>query len=202
MRLRFNEALIAEKDGGGKTRLHRVEVLPVCVSGGVDTALEKSYASPDMEKILFDLGKDAWHGFTEESVWATPLHGDVFRIENTPFFASGVSYKDTLRTQVIDGVRRTSSIVARAGHSTFRIIVLGSEHKSDLFPKFWIPLEKLGCSYEHGEFGYQLFAVDVPNTSDFTAVCSVLEAGEQGGAWAFEEGHFGHELVKKVPPKD
>ena len=144
-----------------------------------------------MEKVVFDLGTNAWHGFKTESVWATRLHDEVYRIENTPFFAKGVSFQDSVMTKLDGNQRFFADLVSSSGRSTYRILMLENEHNSAVFGDYWKPLERLGCSYEQGVFGYQLFAVDVPPSTNIEAVYSFLEHGERDGTWTFEEGHCG-----------
>tara|TARA_X000001388_G_C2176201_1_gene101750 strand:- start:105 stop:566 length:462 start_codon:yes stop_codon:yes gene_type:complete len=145
-----------------------------------------------IQKVIFDLGSDTWHGFSIESVWATNLGSGVYQLENSPFFAKGISFKDTVMTSQVAGRIQVIGLGSESGHSTYRILVSQDKHDPLLFAKFWEPLERLGCSYEHGDFGYQLYAVDVPETADIEIAYACLERGEQNGAWDFEEGHCGH----------
>lgn len=145
-----------------------------------------------MQKIIFDLGSDTWHGFATESVWATNLGSGVYQLENSPFFAKGVSFRDTVMTSQVAGQIQVIGPGLKSGHSTYRILVWPDKHNPVLFAEFWEPLERLGCSYEHGDFGYQLYAVDVPETADIKIAYACLESGEQKSAWDFEEGHCGH----------
>ncbi|MFL4471629.1 DUF4265 domain-containing protein [Tateyamaria armeniaca] len=146
----------------------------------------------EMQKVIFDLGSKTWHGFSTESVWATNLGSGVYQLENSPFFAKGISFGDTVKTSLIEGRIKVVGFGLKSGHSTYRILVLQKKHKPVLFAKCWEPLERLGCSYEHGDFGYQLYAVDVPENVDIQMAYAFLEHGEQQGAWDFEEGHGSH----------
>ena len=56
--------------------------------------------------------------------------------------------------------------------------------------RHWQSLESLGCSYERAT--KHLFAVDVPPESNIMSVYQALEAGEEAGAWEFEEGACRH----------
>lgn len=149
----------------------------------------------NLVKIFFELG-DA-----TESVWAEPVSGDssTFVIRNTPFFAKGVSFLDTVIAD-IDKDRDDVFIFSRAkkgsGHSTYRIII---EQISKTFLSYWKKLEKLGCSYESASYETSegdkiLYAIDVPALTDIYAVYTILEKGEKNGIWIFEEGHCGHPL--------
>jgi len=52
-------------------------------------------------KVVVELAKSDWHSYTTESLWATLIKKDVFRIENIPFCAYGVSYQDLSRSPEI-----------------------------------------------------------------------------------------------------
>ncbi|MEO0747932.1 MAG: DUF4265 domain-containing protein [Pseudomonadota bacterium] len=145
-----------------------------------------------MQKVIFDLGSDTWHGFVTESVWATSLGCGIYQLENSPFFAKGISLGDAVITSRVEGQIKVVGLGPKSGHSTYRILVLQDKHDPVLFSKSWEPLECLGCSYEHGDFGYQMYAVDVPESVDIEIAYAFLERGEQQGAWDFEEGHCGH----------
>ena len=145
-----------------------------------------------MQKIIFDLGSDTWHGFSTESVWATNLGSGVHQLENSPFFAKGISLRDAVMTSQVEGQIKVVGVGPKSGHSTYRILVSQGKHDPTLFAELWEPLERLGCSYERGDFGYQLYAVDVPEKVEIEIAYAFLERGEQKCAWDFEEGHCGH----------
>ncbi|MFS4580087.1 DUF4265 domain-containing protein [Phaeobacter sp. C3_T13_0] len=145
-----------------------------------------------MEKVHFNLGPGEWHSYETESVWASDLGGGVFRLENTPFFAKGANFEDSFTTELIGAQRLAKQAITRSGRSTYRISLIQNEHQVSRFEDYWSPMEKLGCRYEHGDFGFQLFAVDVPASTDVKAAYALLERGEQNGIWDFEEGHCAH----------
>lgn len=144
-----------------------------------------------MEKILFELDPDTWHGHETESIWATPLGGGLYQVENTPFFVPGVSYGDIVEVTQRAGTNLASRTQTPSGHSTYRIIPNEAQSAAQ-FEHYWQPLGDAGCSYEHGDFGYDLYAVDVPKEVDVKTVFAHLEYGESIGVWEFEEGHCGH----------
>ncbi len=146
-------------------------------------------------KIAFALPPGEWHGYTVESVWAEPAAPGTWRISNTPFYARDVSFEDIVRTTERDGRMWFAGVVARGGHSTYRIIVTGKDnalgkHDAAPFGRAWDLLQRLGCTYEAGPGG--LLAVDVPPASDCREAYRRMQEGEDAGIWSFEEGHFGH----------
>lgn len=54
----------------------------------------------------------------------------------------------------------------------------------------WSPLQEMACSYEGKSSN--LLAVDVPGSTDIHRVYALLQEGEKGEVWDFEEAHCGH----------
>lgn len=143
-------------------------------------------------KVVFYLGRDQWHGFETESVWAERISDNLCRIRNSPFYASGVSFEDVVFVKEQGGLLVFEAVSTASGHSTYRILVEKSVTKAE-FEKYWLPLEKLGCSYESADSGrMSLLAVDVPPSVDVYKAYELFTLGEQSGVWGFEEGHCGH----------
>lgn len=141
-------------------------------------------------KVLLPLDVGAWHGSEAETLWAEPLGGDEFRIQNSPFFAFGVSHEDIVLAEVVHRRLQFKAVVARSGRSTYRLWLHTPDTTSRAFIAAWTPLEQLGCSYEGG----LVYSVDVPASADIQVVYALLQAGETAGVWDFEEGHCGHPL--------
>lgn len=143
----------------------------------------------ELRKMTIELEAGSWHGSGSESVWVQPVGQNRYVLENSPFYAFGVSYQDVVRANEKNGQLFFGEIVARGGHSTYRIILLDSK---ELFEEYWQVLQQLGCTYEEGL--NRLLSVDIPPLTDIHAAYKVLEAGEKAGVWSFEEGHCGHLL--------
>lgn len=139
-----------------------------------------------MEKIVFKLDANAWHGSATETLWATPLGLNTFRVENSPFYAFGVSFDDIVSAVPTPEGLVFSGVIDRGGHSTYRLINIDTTK----FSFFWPQVQQLQCTYEEGPNG--LLAVDVPPNANIHLVYEKLEDGERAGAWDFEEGHCGH----------
>ena len=140
--------------------------------------------------VRVPLPPGSWHGHASETVWAESRDGARFRILNSPFYAKGLSLEDIVVAKLTSGGYVFERVVARGGHSTYRII-LGSdveEHASEL-----APLTELGCTWEQGPG--RLLAVDVPASADINKVYAALEMGVASGFWDFDEGHVGHDLA-------
>jgi hypothetical protein len=153
-------------------------------------------------KILFPLDPDDWHGRVSESLWAAPLHesavSNAFEIQNSPFFARGISFLDVVRAvrHPEYGDLEFAGVVDRGGHSTYMILVTPD---NPAFASYWKRLEDVGCTYESANLKTAvgdrvLYSVDVPETTDVRVVYAVLAEGEQKDIWLFQEGHVGHTL--------
>jgi len=142
-------------------------------------------AESEMVKVRFQLPS----GYETETVWADRVSPDQFRIENSPFFMNGVSFQDIVRAKEADGFFEFEEVVTRGGHSTYRIFMQGARTlQDDEFRHYWGPISALGATYENGNGRY--ITVDIPPGKNVAAIYKLLEAGEEVGVWAFDEGHF------------
>jgi hypothetical protein len=123
-------------------------------------------------KVLFRIpNKD---GSAEvETLWATSVGGDNFRLENSPFWAYGVSWEDVVFAPFSneEGFPTFQSIVSKAGNRTVRVIFKGSESEEVLQG-----LVSLGCSYEGMNPKY--VSVNIPSCVNLDVVRSYLVAKE------------------------
>jgi hypothetical protein len=143
-------------------------------------------------KVVVELTKSDWHSYVTESLWtASTKEKDVFRIENIPFCAYGISYQDLITVEFSSDMLLFKDVYQRSGHSTYRIFL--QENVSwDKFEIAWEPLATLGCSYERAT--QRLISVDVPPTADIYRAYKLLEDEERNQVWDFEEAHCGHSL--------
>ena len=140
-----------------------------------------------LQKIKFTLQPGEWHGHSSEGLWANEVIRGKYRVENTPFFVKGISYQDIISARVEGDELVFSRKLISAGHSTYRLI-LTEEAKPNIFQKYWMPLSDIGCTYESGNFGYTMIAVDVPNKMILQKTFDLLVNGQENKAWDFEEG--------------
>lgn len=148
----------------------------------------------ELVKILFELDED-WHGSSTETLWAEKTGEDQYRLDNTPFYAKGVSFGDTVTAKEKQGFLKYESVMKRGGHSTYRIIIDHAKVSPNKFQKYWKRFSELACTYEGGpEFQSEdkklkLYALDVHPEANLDQVYAKLQAGEDEGIWEFEEGH-------------
>jgi hypothetical protein len=90
-------------------------------------------------------------GFTE-TAWAVRVASgkDHFRLDNSPFYAYGVSYEDVIEGRlVVEGMYEFVRVVERSGNRTVRLM-FGDERADSAFGKGVIAeLHDLGCSVEN-----------------------------------------------------
>jgi hypothetical protein len=140
-------------------------------------------------KILFDLERvDDYPPFEVESVWAVKIVDGMFRIDNIPFYVRGLALGDVVRAKRTgDGALQFDSIAKSSGHSTLRVVFF----EADIREGFCKEIEALGCQWE-GAYEPSLIAVDVPPSSDLSAVLKVLADGCEKEWFDYEEGVIRH----------
>ncbi|MDG3442082.1 DUF4265 domain-containing protein [Nitrospirillum amazonense] len=142
-----------------------------------------------MIKLTIPTDPTDWHGGAMEHVWATPLGGDLYVLENSPGSAYGLSYQDIVVAHPEDGLLLFRRVHARQGHSTYRIR-LAKETTIQDFLRHWQAIQALGCTFE-GEFGGRGYIVDIPPATDAHAAYALMMESEDRGIWIFEEAHYG-----------
>lgn len=146
-------------------------------------------------KLTVDLPGDAGHGLATESIWVEAVGHDRYRLQDSPFFAKGLSRRDIVIARKQGPRLVFERLLIIGGHSTYRIIRSDNADQRD-FMTFWTPLQDLGCTFDQGNFGYMLYAVDIPPDADIEAARTLLQAGAAAGVWEFEEAAVGHLVVK------
>src|SRR5690606_41725338 len=76
-------------------------------------------------KVLFRVPDDEG-GATVETLWAVPLGGDRYTLDNSPFYAYGVSWQETEFAPVDpqEGLPTFQSVVSKSGNHTVRVIFI------------------------------------------------------------------------------
>ena len=140
-------------------------------------------------KILFDLERvDDYPPFEVESVWAVKIVDEMFRIDNIPFYVRGLALGDVVRAKPTgDGAFQFDSIAKSSGHSTLRVAFFEAEIREG----FCREIEALGCQWE-GAYEPSLIAIDVPPSSDLSAVLKILVDGCEKELFDYEEGVIRH----------
>lgn len=141
---------------------------------------------PKYVKVLFRLQKDG-DGYPPaevESLWGF-LRSEGVELDNVPFFAKGVALGDVVKVEKApDGALEFRSVVRRAGHSTYRILLL-KKHPEDPRPTM-AELIALGLSVEEDA---GLLAVDVPPDVSLDSIRGYLFQAMDSGRWEVDEAH-------------
>jgi hypothetical protein len=155
-----------------------------------------SKVNSQLVRINFPLSpEDHAQGVQAENLWAEPLGGDRFRIDNVPFYVYGISADDVVIADEQDGRLRFQEVASRGGHSTYRVLVSDpAGFESEGFRHLWERLSELGCSYEVAKRHW--VTIDVPPDSDVFAAYRIFEQGAASAVWTFEEAHCGNPKVK------
>jgi len=142
-----------------------------------------------MFKVRFHLNPEDEQEFETESLWAEPVAPGQFRIGNCPFFVFGVSLDDIVQARETENGLEFEQVIARSGHSTYRVYLQGGLTLLDPeFKECWERIERLGAFFESAND--RLAAIDIPPGKDSAAIYRLLEEGADLGIWAFEEGHY------------
>jgi hypothetical protein len=112
-----------------------------------------------------------------ETLWADPVGPDLFRLDNSPFWAYNVSWKDIVEAHADpDGQLRMTRVVEKSGHRTVRIMFEPEEAESPRAQAVLHGLNALGATYEGMNPRY--LAIDIPPEADLMAVARYLTEHE------------------------
>lgn len=139
-------------------------------------------------RVIFELNGEA--GVSAETMHAVSSPDGLFMLDNSPFYAYGISFGDIFEAQQKEGALYFQEVIRRGGHSTYRVkLQVGAAHED--FMRAWDELQRLGCSFEGtGGNSRRLYAIDVPPEADVVAVYNYLQQQEDKGIWEFEEAHY------------
>lgn len=119
-----------------------------------------------LRKIGFKISEDG----KEETLWAFPVGNNIYCLDNSPFFAYGVSWKDIVQAEPDEnGFPFFSGIIEKSGHRTVRVLLEKDSHQvDDLIAK----ILELGCTCETA-FS-RILAVDIPPHVEMQTVTDYL----------------------------
>jgi len=130
---------------------------------------------PDMCKVVLRV-TDEDGSVAVETPWATNVGEDLYRIENSPFYAYSLSWLDVVYAPYSKEEERPTfeRVIEKSGHRTIRIkfdppVEEGNDSMEELQG-----LVNLGCSYEGANPSY--ICVDISPEVDFEAVSNYLIA--------------------------
>src|SRR5437764_13131483 len=130
-----------------------------------------------------------------ETLWATPVDVDRYRLDNSPFVAYGVSWQDIVEArpsedQFLEYIR----CVEKSGNRTVRAIFQDYRSDDQTGQEVLQGLKSLGCSYE----GMQpkMISINVPAKVDLGKVTDFL-TGQSGLQWEYADPTY-DEVTKPV----
>lgn len=144
----------------------------------------------ERSRVIFKLNQDddGYPPFSREGIWAIRIAGDIWKVDNIPFFSSEVSNHDSIRAlKGADDDLFFDSVVSRGGHSTIRIFFNESSKISEVRAS----LKNIGCSSE-GTNIKRLIAVDIPPDVNMREVESYLKELKSNDLIDVEHGLVQH----------
>ena len=109
-----------------------------------------------------------------ETLWATHLGANDYKLDNSPFYAYGVSWEDVVLApfDADEGFPTFERVVAKSGNRTVRVIFRTPFEEGNESDRVLRGLVALGCSYEGANRKY--FSVNIPPGVDLNSVRAYL----------------------------
>jgi Domain of unknown function (DUF4265) len=122
-----------------------------------------------------------------ETVWAEPVGPDCYRLDNSPFWAYGVSWLDVVEAHLDEGGQLAfTRVVEKSGHRTVRVIFRPGIDENPEGQAVVDELGRLGCTYEGMHPGY--IAIDIPPSVELMEVADYLT--DQGVQWEHADPRY------------
>jgi hypothetical protein len=144
---------------------------------------------PVKVRFVLERDEDGWPPAESEGLWAVPVRGDLYRLDNTPWFARGIAADDVVEARPDgDGVLWFAQVRERGGRVVVRVIPredgpLHGDRKGiiDVFSPLCVEAEEMSSPVN-------MVALDIGPDALQSSVKSLLAAGESEGRWYYEEG--------------
>jgi Domain of unknown function (DUF4265) len=147
--------------------------------------------APQSVKLCFELEpeEEDWPPVRTENVWARPVGGDEYELENIPWFVRGVAIGDRVRaSRDDDGVLTFRDKIAWSGRYTIRVIPTAEGSSREQIEEVVAAFQPLGAECEGGLPAFKIVALDIPPAARLSEIKTLLEQGEAEGRWEWEEG--------------
>lgn len=133
-----------------------------------------------------------------ETLWASPLDNRLYRLENSPFYAYGVSWLDIVEASPTeDGVLAFERVAEKSGHRTLRVI-LEQTSNGESGKQILDRLVDLGCTWEG--MNTKLICIDVPPTVSLDKTAEFLTA-QKDVIWEYADPSY-EEVTGESPNSD
>jgi hypothetical protein len=120
-----------------------------------------------------------------ETLWASEIGPNLYQLDNSPFFAYGISWQDVVEArpgeaEILEYVR----IVRKSGNRTVRVIFVDCRLYDDQAQDVLRRIRELGCSYE----GMQprLVSINVPPEASLESLAAFLTEAS-GLQWEYAD---------------
>jgi len=109
-----------------------------------------------------------------ETLWATAVGDDTYKLDNSPFYAYGVSWEDVVFApfKAEEGFPTFERVVSKSGNRTVRVILETTIQPGNESDRLMQGLSALGCSYEGANGRY--ISVNIPPDADIDVVRKYL----------------------------
>ncbi len=120
-------------------------------------------------KVLFRVPGDD-DSADVETLWASAMGDDHYRIDNSPFFAYSVSWQDVVYAPFdhAEGFPTFQRVVTKSGNRTVRVLFEEGAEPGNLSDRVLQGLVALGCSYEGANSKF--FSITIPTGIDLDVV--------------------------------
>jgi hypothetical protein len=124
-------------------------------------------------KVLFSITEDDGTA-SVETLWAFDLGDDRYKLDNSPFYAYGVSWGDTVLAprDGAEGHPTFQSVLVKSGYRTVRVIFDPPVRRGNASDVTLKGLVKLGC--EHERANGQYYVLSIPPSVDLDKVVEHL----------------------------
>jgi hypothetical protein len=131
-----------------------------------------SETAPDA-KVLFRVPEEDGSAQVE-TLWATALGNDEYKLDNSPFYAYSVSWEDVVYAPIDpdEGCPTFVRVLRKSGNRTVRVIFDPPVAEGNASAAVLQGLVELGCTYEGANRGY--ISVNVPPSTKLKDVRSYL----------------------------
>ena len=124
-------------------------------------------------KVLFVVPEEDGSAHVE-TLWATALGNDEYKLDNSPFYAYSVSWEDVVYAPVDpdDGRPTFVRVLRKSGNRTIRIIFDPPVSEGNPSAVVLEGLVALGCTYEGANPGYM--SINIPPSTELASVRKYL----------------------------
>lgn len=142
-------------------------------------------------RVTFELQEDdsGYPPVSSERLWAKPLPNGNFKLDNIPFYASGVSTGDEVEADQVDGELIFRRVAIASGNSTFRILPIDVATNTTIRND----LAALGCRSEFNQH-VGVIAVEIPESLRIQPFLDYIVDAQNAGLIDIEEGALRHQI--------